>query len=85
MKKEYKAKIVYKMKPTHPDVDFVEDWGIGKEYTFEDVYHIENANDYSMEEIYNYIKSDLRLVAGGGYDSKNIYGEKFEINGKEVY
>lgn len=83
MKKQYKAKITYKIKPTHPDIESVKDWKPGKEFSYEDTYYIEN--EFDKEMIYDYIKSDLRLVAGGGYNSKHIYGERLEINGKEVY
>lgn len=81
MTKEYKAKITYCIKPEHPDFKLLSCWEVGKEYEFEDIYRI--ADYYTEEDVIEYIKHDLRLVAGGGYNTKGIYGEEFVINGKK--
>ena len=83
MKIEYKAKIKYFIKPEHPDIQYLKDWYVGKEYEFDDVYYIEDF--FEKEEVIEYIKHDLRLVAGGGYNPYNIYGEVYIINGKKYY
>lgn len=82
MTREYKAKITYCIHPNHPDFNCLDNWFIGRIYEFEDTYRI-NA-DYNKEDVIEYIKRDLSLVAGGGYDTRGIYGETFYINGKEV-
>ena len=40
---------------------------------------IEYIDDYTKEEIESYIKRDLRLVAGGGYNSDHIHNVTFDI------
>lgn len=77
----YKAKITYKVKPTHPDIDYMDNWEVGKEYEFEDVYRIDCL--YSREEAVDYIMSDLLLIAGGGYSTDGVYDEKYFIDGRE--
>ncbi len=79
MHKEYKAKISYTIKETHPDKDYVVGgWSPDKVFDFEDKYFF-NTNDYSEEEIMAIIKDDLRLVAGGGYNWNHIDNIKFLI------
>lgn len=73
----YKAKITFTMDEKHPDIKYVKDWTKDKEFTFDDVY--EFSEDYSREEIERYIKHDLKLVAGGGYNTEHIHNVKFEI------
>lgn len=76
------AKITYKVRPTHPDFLYKPDWcWKGKTFTYEDVYHFTNP-DWTVEEAKGYIKSDLRLIASGGYRRDKIYDEEFEF--KEV-
>lgn len=86
MLKEIKAKIIYKILPTHPDKDcIVGGYDPQKKYEFEDTYRI-NTDDYVCKEhIYDVIKEDLRLVAGGGYDDKDISVYKYVINGEIIY
>ena len=36
-------------------------------------------SDYTEEEAIIYIKHDLKLVAGGGYNTDHIHNVKFEI------
>ena len=79
---EYKAKIVYKVKPEHPDFEYIRDWEPNKEYEYSDTYRI--SEEYGSEEAIAYIKRDLSLIAGGGYNTKGIYDTRYYINGKEV-
>lgn len=74
----YLAKIKYKIKKTHPDIDCVPDWTPEKIYEFEDVY-IFQEGWYEPDYEKDYIKHDLRLVAGGGYKTDGIADVKFEI------
>ena len=86
MLKEIKAKIVYLILPTHPDKDYIiGGYNPQKKYEFEDIYRINTDNYFSKDQTYEAIKRDLRLVAGGGYDDKNISVYKYVINGKTIY
>lgn len=72
---EYKAKIIYKVKATHPDIKYISDPDNVQEY--EDVYRFNK--DYSKEDVIGYIKHDLSIIAGGGYDNKHINIIDFNI------
>ena len=77
----YKARITYCVNPeTHPDFACMTDWFIGRVYDYEDTYNF--SDEYSEEEVTEYIKRDLKLVAGGGYDTRGIYSERIYINGR---
>ena len=56
---------------------YVEDWTKEKTFTFSDTYTFNS--DYTEEEAIIYIKHDLKLVAGGGYNTDHIHNVKFEI------
>lgn len=73
----YKAKISFTVDEEHPDIGYMNDWSAEKVYTFEDTYQFndEYSNDYMTE----YIKHDLMLIAGGGYNTKHIHNVKFNI------
>ena len=74
------AKIKYKCKPTHPDIEGLT---ADKEYEYSDTYYIDpNYFDNDMEQIEAYIRHDLLLIAGGGYGWEHIYDYSFDI--KEV-
>ena len=45
--------------------------------SFEDTYTFDNC--YTFSDVEGYIKSDLSLVAGGGYNSEHIHNVTFEI------
>lgn len=78
MKIQYKAKIIFTMDKDHPDKKYVQDWTEEKQFTFEDVYTF-TTEDYTKEDKYNYMKNDLMLVAGGGYNTDHIHNVEFEI------
>lgn len=85
MIKEFKAKIIYKMFPSHPDKDYVVGgYDPEKYYEYEDTYRVDTDYFNGIRDVYLYIKRDLSLVAGGGYNDKGIYGEKYIINGREM-
>ena len=48
-------------------------------YTYKDIYTMDSDYFESKEEIIDYIKNDLKLVSGGGYNSKHIHNIKFNI------
>lgn len=78
---KYNAKIYYTMDENHPDLDYVKDWTEDKEFVFSDTYTFNDEiyGDEDEEMILNYIKRDLRLVAGGGYNSEHIHNVRFDI------
>ena len=65
------------MDAEHPDIKYVDDWTEEKEFTFSDTYTFNN--DYTEEDAICYIKRDLKLVAGGGYNADHIHNIVFEI------
>lgn len=75
--KQYKATITFTMDEAHPDKKYVKDWTENQKHTFSDTYTF-NA-DYEEAEILAYIKRDLKLVAGGGYNTDHIHNVQFEI------
>ena len=79
MKVKYDATIKFRMFKTHPDIECVSEWSRDKEFEYNDVYTIDMDYFEDREEVIEYIKHDLRLVAGGGYNDDHIWHEKFEI------
>ena len=71
-----KGIIKYKCKPTHPDIECLVS---GKEYEFSETYTIDPRYFWGEDAITDYIKEDLLLVAGGGYDWEHIYDVCFDI------
>ena len=74
---KYHGKITYTIDNKHPDIKYVKDWHKDKVLTFEDTYTF--SDDYTEDDIYAYIKRDLRLVAGGGYNTEHIHNATFDI------
>ena len=75
-----KAKIEYTIKETHPDKDcVVGGWSPEKVFNFEDTYLINPDNFTGSDHIRGYIESDMKLVAGGGYNWKHIDNVKIEM------
>ena len=60
---KYHGKINYTMDEEHPDRKYVEDWTENKVFSFSDTYTFNSG--YTEEDVTNYIKRDLKLVAGG--------------------
>lgn len=74
---KYYGKINCTIDKNHPDVQYIEDWTENKVLSFNDTYTF--ADCYTEEDCINYIKRDLRLVAGGGYNSDHIHNVEFDI------
>lgn len=72
------GKISYTVDEGHPDIQYIKDWSENKVLTFEDTYNFNNC--YTFDDMEGYVKSDLSLVAGGGYNSEHIHNVKFEIS-----
>lgn len=74
---KYYGKINCTIDKDHPDVQYVKDWTENKMLSFDDTYTFDDS--YTEEDCINYIKRDLKLVAGGGYNSDHIHNVTFEI------
>ena len=77
LKYRFYGKITYTIDKEHPDVKCVENWTEDMVLTFEDYYKF--STDYTKDEVESYIKHDLMLVAGGGYNTDHIHNVTFEI------
>lgn len=77
LRRRFYGKITFTMDKEHPDIKCVENWTEDKVFEFADYY--EFSMDYTKDEIESYIKQDLKLVAGGGYDTEHIHNVNFEI------
>ena len=77
MKKVFKGVISFKVSEKHPDIQHVKN--PNEVLTFEDTYTLDSDNYYNEDEMINFIKHDLSLVAGGGYSKEHIYNATFEI------
>lgn len=75
--KKYHGKILHTIDKDHPDIKYVEGWTKDKVFTFEDTYTFED--DCTEESIIHFIKRDLMMVAGGGYNTDHIHNVVFEI------
>lgn len=73
MIKDIKATIEYDTKANHPD----EPTGLRLKFT--DTYHVDMDRFYDMDSVKSYIKHDLALVAGGGYETNTIENVNFII------
>ena len=82
-KMKYKGTISYRITEDHPDRKYFKG-DITKRLTYSDVYTFKEdvARSISRESIIAYIKADLTLVAGGGYNTDHIRDVRFTI--KEV-
>lgn len=75
MKKSILATITYTVDSKHPDFY---NPPINEVLSYSDVYTFD-MDYYDEDDVENYIKSDLRLVAGGGYNSKHIHNVSFDF------
>ena len=74
---KYHGKITFTIDKNHPDIKYVPDWTEDKVLTFKDIYTFDN--NYEKESVINYIKNDLMIVAGGGYNADHIHNVTFDI------
>lgn len=76
--KKFKAKISYTIDSKHPYIQYVLDSERDKTWEYEDTYSFDDSL-YDEEDMMRYMKRDLRLIAGGGYNTDHIHNVKFEI------
>lgn len=74
---KYYGKIKCTIDKDHPDIKYVKDWTEDKVMEFSDEYTFDP--DYTEDDCVAYIKRDLKLVAGGGYNADHIHNVEFEI------
>lgn len=72
-----KGTITYTIDADHPDIGCVKKWTPKKKFTLSDVYTFNDVYEADAMELY--IKNDLRLVAGGGYNCNHIHNVKIVI------
>ena len=72
---KYEGTIVYMIGPGHPDRKHVKD--TSKSFTYSDIFTFDR--EFPVEVIEDYIKRELALVAGGGYDTDHIYNVNVTI------
>ena len=70
---KYGVTIYYDTKENHPD--FPLEVGL-EDY---DVYTIDETCFWSKDDLIEYLKNDMMLVAGGGYKTNTIKNVKFKI------
>ncbi len=75
----YRAEIRFTIDKGHPDYDKVPVWKRNKIFYHSDEYLFSELYYESEEDRIRHMKSDLRLIAGGGYDDKHIHNVKFDI------
>lgn len=73
----YYGEIRYTIDKDHPDIKYIEDWTESKEFKFDDIYTFKDY--YTEEGCIRYIKRNLMLIAGGGYNSNHIHNVSFDI------
>ena len=72
---KYEGTIVYMIAPGHPDRKYVKD--IGKTFSYTDTFTFDK--EFPREMVEDYIRRELALVAGGGYDTEHIYNVNVTI------
>jgi hypothetical protein len=77
---KYYGEIAFTMDENHSDIAYVNDWAEDKVFTFEDTYSFKADFVWGYEDgVIEYIKRDLMLVAGGGYNTDHIHNVTFTI------
>lgn len=77
MKKTIRATINYTVDSAHPDIKGIRN--PEEPQSFTDLYTVDTDYFWSTDDIYSYIRDDLRLVAGGGYNSDHIHNVTFDF------
>lgn len=73
---KFKATIRFRVDSEHPDIQYIKNPDEIQE--FSDTYTFSHRYT-SLDYIHNYIKYDLSLVAGGGYNTDHIHDVEFDI------
>ena len=78
MKKQIRATIYYMVDKNHPDIQYIKN--PSEIQSFTDTYTFDTGYFESREDMENYCKRDLKLVAGGGYNTDHIHKVRFEFD-----
>jgi hypothetical protein len=80
MKISMLATIHYTVDSEHPDIQYIKN--PLEIQSFTDVYRFDTdyLGDIDRYDMENYAKNDLRLVAGGGYNTEHIHNVTFEFS-----
>ena len=76
MKYRFQGKITFDVDTEHPDFPCMEK---SKGLEFSDVYTMDSDYFYNSDAMEGYIKRDLALIAGGGYNTDHIHNLRYEI------
>lgn len=79
MKKSILATIHYTVDSEHPDIQYIKNPSEIQSFTDTYTFDTNYVGNVTRSEMENYAKNDLRLVAGGGYNSKHIHNVSFEF------
>jgi hypothetical protein len=79
MKKSIRATIYYTVDSKHPDIQYIKNPSEIQSFTDTYTFDTNYVGNVTRSEMENYAKNDLRLVAGGGYNSKHIHNVSFEF------
>lgn len=79
MKKSIRATIYYTVDSEHPDIQYIKNPSEIQSFTDTYTFDTNYVGNITRSEMENYAKNDLRLVAGGGYNSKHIHNVSFEF------
>lgn len=79
MKKSIRATIYYTVDLEHPDIQYIKNPSEIQSFTDTYTFDTNYVGNVTRSEMENYAKNDLRLVAGGGYNSKHIHNVSFEF------
>ena len=75
---KYLAEINFTMKESHPDKQYVHDWTPDKVFSFSDTYSFDEGI-WNEDMAKAYMKEDLKMIAGGGYNCDHIENVKFNF------
>ena len=78
MKKSILATIYYMVDNNHPDIKYIKN--PAEVQSFTDCYNIDLNEFYDKDDYMSYIKNDLRIIAGGGYDTNHIHNVSFKFS-----
>lgn len=79
MKKSIRATIYYTVDSEHPGIQYIKNPSEIQSFTDTYTFDTNYVGNVTRSEMENYAKNDLRLVAGGGYNSKHIHNVSFEF------
>lgn len=77
MKKTIKATINYTVDGAHPDIKGIRNPKAPQHFT--DLYTVDTDYFYSLDELYSYIRRDLAIIAGGGYNADHIHNVTYSF------